>query len=61
MENPSPDLLPYVVAAHMSGLLLDGDRQGAMTSFQEHRQKLGLGDGRWDPLFRVLLGQATRM
>jgi len=53
----SPDLAPYVVAAHMSGLLLGNDGQGALRSFQAHRAKLGAGSGTWDPVFRLLVGQ----
>jgi spermidine synthase len=55
----SPEGAPYVVAAHMTGLLLSGDRDGAMRSFQEHRRKLGVDQEIWDPVFRLLLGQAS--
>jgi hypothetical protein len=53
----SPDQAPYVVAAHMSGLLLANDVQGALRSFQAHRNKLWAESGIWDPVFRLLVGQ----
>ena len=56
-----PDLLPYVVAAHMTGLLLRGEGQGAVRVFEEHRTRVRSGNPAWDPLFRVLVGQAARM
>jgi len=55
--DPGPDLAPYVVAAHMTGLLLANDGQGALRSFQAHRGKLSGGSGTWDPVFRFLIGQ----
>ena len=56
--EPRPELVPYLVAARMTGLLLGKDREGAMRTFQEHRAKLGVESWRWDPVFRLLVGQA---
>ena len=56
-DDLSPELVPYVVAAHMTGLLLSNDAQGALRSFQAHRRRLASGAGPWDPVFRFLIGQ----
>jgi predicted membrane-bound spermidine synthase len=53
----SPELTPYVVAAHMTGLLLTNDRQGALRSFEERRPALG-GSTTWEVVFRFLVGQS---
>jgi hypothetical protein len=53
------ELAPYVVAAHMTGLLLANDPRGALRSFQAHRRKLGAGRGTWEPAFRFLVGQTV--
>jgi hypothetical protein len=58
-EKPSPDLVSYLVATEMTGLLLGGNAKGAMKSFEERRQSLGLEEGLWDPVFRVLVSQAS--
>jgi predicted membrane-bound spermidine synthase len=52
----SPELAPYVVAAHMTGLLLTNDSQGALRSFQAHRGELGAAPT-WEVVFRFLVGQ----
>ena len=57
-EELDPELAPYVAAARMAGLLLDKDRKGAMQAFQENRSKVGAGQ-EWDPVFRLLFGQAA--
>ncbi len=56
-DDLSPDLAPYVVAAHMTGLLLGDDAQGALRSFQANRRRLGAGQATWEPVFRFLIGQ----
>ena len=55
-EQPSPELVPYVVAAHMTGLLLSNDGQAALRSFQAHRREL-MGGPTWEVVFRFLVGQ----
>jgi spermidine synthase len=51
--------LPYVVAAHMTGLLLANEPQGALHSFQTHWRKLDAGQPAWQPVFRFLVGQTA--
>ena len=58
-EELSPELAPYVVAAHMTGLLLANDGQAALRSFHTHRRKIG-GGLTWEPVFRFLVGQTFR-
>jgi predicted membrane-bound spermidine synthase len=58
-DDLSADLAPYVIAAHMTGLLLGNDRAGALRSFQENRRKLGVRQETWGPVFRFLIGQTT--
>jgi hypothetical protein len=53
-----PELMPYTVAAHMSGLLLEGESQAALQSFQKHRGSLR-GGAVWEPVFRFLVGQTA--
>ena len=55
----SPELAPYVVAAHMTGLLLSKNGQGALRSFEENRRKLAARQEVWNPVFLLLLGQAS--
>jgi spermidine synthase len=55
-----PELIPYTVAAHMSGLLLEGEPQAALQSFQKHRASLQGGPA-WEPVFRFLVGQTVAM
>jgi len=43
-----PDLVPYVVAAHMTGLLLRGEGQEAVHVFEEHRNRVGSGNPAWE-------------
>ena len=57
----SPDLLPYTLAAQMTGLLLRGDGPASLRAFQEHGKKVSLGDPTWDPVFRLLVGVASKM
>jgi hypothetical protein len=57
----SPDLVPYALAAQMTGMLLRNDGPAALATFQEHRSMLTLGQAVWDPVFRLLVGQASRM
>jgi predicted membrane-bound spermidine synthase len=56
-EELSPELAPYVVAAHMTGLLLSNDGQAALRSFQAHRRELMGGGPTWEVVFRFLVGQ----
>lgn len=56
-DDLSPDLAPYVIAAHMTGLLLGNDRAGALRSYQADRRKLGARQETWEPVFRFLIGQ----
>jgi hypothetical protein len=56
-ERLLPELVPYAVAAHMAGLLLSGDAQGALRSFHKHRRELAGGGDTWEPVFRFLVGQ----
>jgi len=58
-DDLSPDLAPYVIAAHMTGLLLGNDRAGALRSFQVNRRKLGVRQETWEPVFRFLIGQTA--
>jgi hypothetical protein len=53
------EVAPYAVAAHMTGLLLADDRDGALRVFQEHRGKLGANPEAWDPVLRLLFGLAS--
>jgi spermidine synthase len=59
-DDLSADLAPYVVAAHMTGLLLGSDAQGALRSFQTNRGRLGAAQATWQPVFRFLVGQTFR-
>jgi spermidine synthase len=51
------ELLPYALAAHMTGLILDGRGDAAMRSFVSYRAKVAAGPG-WQAVFRFLVGQA---
>ena len=53
------ELMPYLLAAHMSGLLLQGDQMAAIRSFQRNRGNLTGGGAAWEPVFRLLVGRAT--
>jgi len=52
------ELLPYALAAHMTGLMLDGRADAAMRSFIKYRAKVAAGPG-WQAVFRFLVGQAA--
>ena len=55
----SPELAPYAVAAHMTGLLLANDGTGALRTFDQHRLRLGFDPEAWDPVLRLLVGRAS--
>jgi spermidine synthase len=50
------ELQPYALAAHMSGLILAGQGNAAMSAFVAYRRKIRLPPG-WQPVFRFLVGQ----
>jgi len=57
-EQLAPQLVPYVLAAHMTGLILEDQRTAAMRSFARHRRRLS-GEPGWQPVFRLLVAQAA--
>ena len=50
------DVVPYVLAAHMSGLLLIGKPGEAMSALRQHGNRIGSVTS-WQPVFRFLVGQ----
>jgi hypothetical protein len=59
-EPLGSDVVPYVLAAQMSGLLLTGKPDEAMRALQQHGNRIG-AVASWQPVFRFLVGQATRV
>ena len=61
LEEPArvpADAMPYVIAALMSGMLLQAEPDAAVRSFEKYRSRLAAGPP-WEPVFRLLLGQAA--
>jgi len=57
-EAPAREMLPYALAAHMAGLILDGQGGTALSAFIGYRRRIALPPG-WQPVFRFLVGQTV--
>jgi spermidine synthase len=57
-KDISRDLIPYVLAVHMTGLILQNHGMAAHRSFGTHRGKLSGAVSGWQPIFRFLVAQA---
>jgi hypothetical protein len=54
----SRELLPYALAAHMTGLILDGRGGAALSAFVGYRRQIVVPPG-WQSVFRFLVGQTV--
>jgi hypothetical protein len=54
----SRELLPYALAAHMTGLILDGQGGAALSAFVGYRRQIVVPPG-WQSVFRFLVGQTV--